>query len=310
MALHALPFVFGQQKTKADTMHVILNGESISLPVPKEGNKTTIDLEDSSSITRISVSKISRQRTTLPAPVAPALEVPRRHISWFNEVDLGLVVLAGKQFSQGNDTGFAYDFSGMGNTTNRATTMKLTPRAIYPGFSVGFTIREKRRSIGKTDIVFISGTRFRFARYGGEGKYETKEIKASTNSNGVVTYYPDSVYSSKSGEYRSRTNSFQLLLPFMFEMQLKKHSLFKVSAGVNMVFNIYSTLFSENITNISSVLTYTNPQIIQIQPIIKASYKRTSVYLSFNTGTTRIGYGSTQTVSGNMMYFGLACKLY
>jgi len=34
-----------------DTMSIILNGEKISLSVPKTGSKTTINLEDSATIT-------------------------------------------------------------------------------------------------------------------------------------------------------------------------------------------------------------------------------------------------------------------
>ncbi len=298
-------------KTKQDTMSIILNGEHISLPVPRDGHKTTINLEDSASIIQISVGKTSKSRLPMVAGILPAADVPTKRTSWFNEADFGFTSLTGRKFVNGTDTAFGIDFS-VGNTSgtnNRATIIKLAPKNIYAGFSVGLTIREKRRYIGSSKVQFITGSRFRYARFTGKGHYEITEIKASYN-NGAIKYYPDSVTSFKSGEYRSVTNSFQLLFPFLFETKLKKNQDISFSAGINLAVNVHSSKFTENVRSTNTFISYINPQILQIQPVIKATYKRTSLYLSFNTGRTRIGYGSVNAITGNMLYFGLGYKLY
>jgi hypothetical protein len=313
LAWQSAAALFSQTQTgKSDTMSIRIGGEHITLPVPKEGNKTTINLEDSANIIQISVAKTSKLRSSKIPPVIPVADEHRKKvISWFNEVDFGITSLVGRYTQTVNDTVYGFQFSSgitNNNTNNRATMIRMTPKTINAGFSIGFTIREKRRFLGKSNIAFITGSRFRYSRFTGKGQYEFTEIKA-TYDNGVK-YYPDSVYSYKSGEYRTATSSYQLLFPFMFETTLKKNSNIRLSAGLNLSVNIHSTRFTEDVRSKTTVISYINPQLLQFQPIIKASYKRTSVYLSLNPGRTRIGYGSTHSISGNTLYFGLAYKLY
>ena len=317
LALQGFMLFSQEQKTKPDTMSIILNGEYITLPVPKEGNKTTINLEDSTSIIQISVGKTSRlNRTTngqatgmqaVPPPI-----VPGKRVSWFNEIDLGLLTLAGQSREKINDTGYTFDFTMSTNTTNgtsRATVVKFSPRTVNPGFSFGFTIREKRRPIGHSNFWFITGTRFRYGRYAGKGDYEQTEIKAVTD-NGVTTYHWDTIYSRTTGQYTFATNSYQLLFPFVVEGKIKESGNLRVSAGMNLAINIYDSKYSDNVKNSSFNIFYTNPQFLQFQPIIRVSSKKTSVYLSYTMSKTKIGYGLGESINGNLLYFGMAYKLY
>jgi len=316
LLLRAISYLWAQDiKTKPDTMSIILNGEHITLPVPKEGNKTTINLEDSSSIIQISVGKISKFKTPAPALTkTPEKSISGKRISWLNELDFGVITLSNRMRENYSDTAYGFNFSfnsGPDPTNNRATSLKLTPKTVYPGFSVGFSIREKSRPIGHSKFNFITGSRFRYGRFANKGEYEIKEIKTETK-NGVTTYFPDSVYSVKTGVYRSVCNSFSFLFPFLISTNLSdsKDNDFKIAAGINLVLNINSSKISENIKSAYTVLSYVNPQIIQFQPIIKASRNKTSVYLSYSLSRTRIGYGATQSINGNTLYFGMAYKLY
>jgi len=243
----------------------------------------------------------------------PLAEKPIKRVSWLNEIEFGMTTLVGRQSIVTTDTGYGFSFSISGGNNvanNRVDVLKLTPKTINPGFSLGFAIREKTRKIGNTGLNFITGSRFRYSRFTGSGRFEISQIKA-TVKDGVVTYYPDSVYSTKAGDYKTVTSSFQLLFPFMVERRIQEKHL-SISAGLNLGIHIVSSKISDNIKDnyTNSLITYINPQFIQFQPIVKATYKRTSVYLSYNLGKTRIGYGSTKNTTGNMMYFGLAYKLY
>lgn len=307
----AATLIHAQANAKTDTMSVILNGERISLSVPREGNKTTISLEDSATITQISVSRYSKLKTAARQASAPPMQdIRAKRVSWFNEVEFGVVALAGTTRKTVNDTAYGFNFSiggGGSVNNNRVDVIKLTPKTIYPGFSIGFSIREKTRKIGTTGLDFITGSRFRYSRFASSGHFEITTIKALVKD-GVVTYYPDSVYANKSGDYKTVTSSFQLMFPFAVEKTMK--SGLKISAGVNLNIHIISSKMSDNIKNEYSLISYINPQFVQLQPIVRASYKRTSVYLSYNLGQSRIGYGSTQTTQGHLVYFGVGYKLY
>jgi len=300
-----------QSNAKADTMSIILNGERISLSVPKEGNKTTINLEDSATITQISVSKYAKLKSNAREVSAPPLQNHQaKRVSWLNEVEFGLITMAAKTYKTVNDTAYGFNFSigGGGLVSNdRADVVKLTPKVINPGFSVGFSIREKTRKIGNTGLDFVTGSRFRYSRFTGSGQFEAKTIKASVKD-GVITYYPDSVYATKSGEYKTVTSSFQLLFPFMVEKTAKNNV--KFSIGMNLSIHVLSSKISQNIRDSYSIISYMNPQFIQLQPIVRVSYKRTSAYVSYNLGQSRVGYGSTQNTQGHLMYFGIGYKLY
>lgn len=303
--------ILAQAQPKTDTMSIILNGERISLSVPKEGNKTTINLEDSATITQISVSRYSKQKMAArEASGQPFAEQKSKRVSWLNEVEFGVIAMAGKTYKTINDTAYGFNFSAGGAgavNDNRADVIKLTPKAINPGFSLGFSIREKTRKIGTTGLDFITGSRFRYSRFTTSGHFEVTTIKALVKD-GVITYYPDSIYATKSGDYKTVTSSFQLLFPFAVEKTMKNN--LKVSVGVNLSLHILSSRMSDNIKNEYSIISYMNPQFIQLQPIVRASYKRTSVYVSYNLGQSRVGYGSTQTTQGHLMYFGVGYKLY
>jgi hypothetical protein len=318
LAFQSLSMLLAQEKTKPDTMSIILNGEHITLPVPREGNKTTINFEDSTGIIQISVGKISKlkaQAPTAPTPRESSGKNRDKRISWFNEVDFALTAMAIQRTSYDMaDTGYSYGFSlGSSITTvnnNRATMLTLTPKRVYPGFSAGFTIREKSRPIsGSKRFYFVTGSRFRYTRFSGKGEYDIREIK-STTVNGVVTYYPDTVYSVSKGEYRTTNNSFTLLFPFVVGTQLKEGGKMHLEAGVNLGINVNSSKISQNIKENYSLISYVNPQVIQLQPIIKASFNRTSFFFTFNVSKTRIGYGATQKLEGNRLFFGMAFKLY
>lgn len=305
--------LFSQEpKTKTDTMSIILNGEHITLPVPKEGNKTTINLEDSGSIIQISVGKISKNKIgSKPVSIAPTPESPRteKRISWFNEVDFGFLTLAGKRREQSTGIEYPFTLTAMSDSiSDRATVMSLHPLKVNSGFSAGFTIREKSRPIGKSRFIFITGSRFRYSRFTGTGSYTIKEIKAVTDKNGQTTYYRDTVYSSKSGEFKSTSNSYSILFPFLISTQINEK--YKIAAGMNLTLNINSSKLSENIKDNLSLISYVNPQIILFQPIIKVTRNKTSLYLSWNLSKTEIGFQSDNKITGNTVYFGMAYKLY
>lgn len=293
-----------QTASKLDTMSISINGERITLPVPKSGSKTTINMEDSTSIIQVSVSKIAK--TQLPTnslvgtklnPIEKAL--PAKHVSWFSEIDFGTVVFVNRK---SYSTGSLYDFTIGMSGVNR-TRVTFIPKRVNAGITAGIVIREKRRSIGHNGLIFISGSRFRYSRYTGSGDYKLTELKSSNN--GI-----DSVLSSNTGEFKSATNNYQFIFPFMLESCLSKDAEIKMSIGVNLIFNIHSTKYSENLRNTNANISYNNTQMLIVQPMLKATYKSSSVYMAYNLGRTRMGEGLNTTIEGNMLYFGLAYKLY
>lgn len=298
------------QKDKQDTVKITLGNESITLPMPKTGNKVTVNLEDSTHVIQISIGKTSKFSTLNNN--APASNVRGKHVRWFNEIELGLVGMVDRARETSTDTGYGATFSTQYNDQmNRSTIIRITPEKPQIGFSLGFSIREKSRPIGNSNLDFVTGSRFRYSRYTVKGNYEIKEIKSEI-VNGMIRYYPDSVYSYRAGDYRSITNSVQLLFPFMVEREFSEKKL-KISAGVHLALNINtSKIIIGNGENLKTnyMITYTGPQIIQLQPALRCTYKRTSMLLSYNVSRSWIGFGATQRLTGRTLYFGAAYRLY
>jgi len=298
--------------SKLDTMSITINGEQIILPLPKAGNKITINMEDSESIIQVSVSKISKNRlpsNPLLGDKINKLEkvLPVKHVSWFNEIDFGTVVFVNRKTYT---TGGLYDYTiGVSGSVNSGmpgsvrTGVTFIPKQINPGITFGIAIREKRRTLGHTKLKFITGSRFRYSRYTGSGDYKLTELKTSSAGS-------DSVISTNTGEFKSATNNYQFVFPYLVEAAISKKGNFKMSAGVNLILNIHSTKYRENLRNTNANIFYNNTQVIIIQPMLKATYKASSLYIAYSLGRTRMGYGLNTKIDGNMLYLGLAYKLY
>lgn len=290
--------------SRLDTMSIFINGERITLPVPKAGNKTTINMEDSANVIQVSVSKVSKTQLLSNPLVANKLtpsesNLPVKHVSWFNEVDFGTVVFTNRNtFSSGS----LYDYT-IGTTATSKTRVTFIPKHVNPGITAGIVIREKRRSIGNSGLILITGSRFRYSRFVGSGDYKITELTSSRSG-------ADSVLSINKGDFKAATNNYQFIFPYLIETRFKKNGNTKLSAGVNLIVNIHSTKYTENIRNSSANINYNNTQLLIVQPMLKVSYKSSSIYMAYNLGRTRIGDGLNTAIEGNMLYFGMAYKLY
>lgn len=292
------------QDTKRDTMQIILNGEQITVPVPKHGNKTTISLEDSLDIIQVSVSKSTKNMLT---GRNRDKGLTTRYTRWISEVEFGLSTLAGPHFQEANDTsvGYYYYNSASAVSVPRGFIAKVTPSRENAGFTFGFSIREKSRPLGVLGLNFITGSRFRFSRFSSRGHYDYKQIKVSEQG-GTVVYYPDSVYYKWSGDYRTSTINYQILFPFMLEKQWMEGDL-RVSAGVNLALNISNIRLYATPLNNNMITTDFSPKVIAEA---KASYKKISLYMAYNMGDYRYVYGRTSVTSGHILNMGVAVRLY
>lgn len=308
---------FIQAQNSNDTIKIQLGSEHITLPMPKTGNKVTVNLEDSGSIIQISVGKISKNAPMSSAGMSrvPLEPESKKRVSWFREVELGMVYLLSTGKEQRADTAFYYRYQDLTNGTSnpsKTSFIKITPERVYPGLSFGFNIKEKRRPFKNTKMTYITGFKFRYNVFVARGDYELTEVKSEVK-NGVFRYYADSVLSVTKGNYNSRTSIYQLVFPFMLEFNSKK-SYLTYSAGLQLVVGFNSskiiTKSGENLKNTNMIISYTNPQVLQIQPAFKVNYKKLSAQLSASLGTSRVGYGATQYFRGNMCFLSVGYKLY
>lgn len=308
---------FIQAQNSNDTIKIQMGSEHITLPMPKTGNKVTVNLEDSGSIIQISVGKISKNAPMTTANTGRTLLEPesKKRVSWFREVDLGMVYLLSTGKEQRADTAFYYRYQNLTNGTSnpsRTSFIKISPERIYPGLSFGFNIKEKRRQFKNTKMTYITGFKFRYNVFTARGNYEMTEVKSEVK-NGVFRYYADSVLSVTKGNYNSRTSIYQVVFPFMLEFNTRK-SYLTYSAGLQLVVGFNSskiiTKSGENLKNTNMIINYTNPQLLQIQPSFKVNYKKLSAQISASLGTTRVGYGATQYFRGSMCFLSVGYKLY
>lgn len=52
--------MYAKAQSNNDTVKIHIGGEQISLPMPKDGKKVTVNLEDSTGIVQISIGKFSK----------------------------------------------------------------------------------------------------------------------------------------------------------------------------------------------------------------------------------------------------------
>lgn len=297
---------YGQSSDeKKDTMFIQVNGEKISISVPNEGNKTTINLEDSTSIIQISIGKVSKLRTN----TGKEFSASKKSISYFNEVEFGYSVLLNRNINSKERILPESEYSTSSNSyvfNNRANIGNLISENRNAGFHFGFSIREKRRPFlnSNSKIMFITGSRFRINRFSDRGVYENRNIKASLDS-GEYTYYRDSVYSNRIDSYRSTNSTFFLVFPFMLEKQMGKN-LF-LSAGLQLGIGIHYSTFRTNFLNTGSSMSDLD---LQVQPMLKVRYDRFSVYVATRIAKQRLETEFMHTVVGNLLFFGLAYKVY
>lgn len=298
--------IYGQNpEEKKDTMYIQLNGEKISISVPNEGNKTTISLEDSTSIIQISIGKVSKFKTySNQNSIAN-----KKLISYFNEVELGYSVLLNRNFNSNERILPEFVFSNSSNSyafNNRANIGRVVSENRNSGFHFGFSIREKRRPFlnNNSKIMFITGSRFRYNRFSDIGEFENKNIKANLDS-GEYTYFRDSVFSVRTDKYRSTNSSYLLVFPFMLEKQMVEK--FFLSAGIQLGIGIHTNVFKTNSFNST---TKTTGLDLQLQPMLKIRYDRFSLYLATKLGKERIETETMHTAVGNLLFFGLAYKVY
>lgn len=302
-------------KTK-DTVRIILGGESISLPMPKEGNKVTVNLEDSAEIIQISIGKISK---------TAALNVPKkadgrfsqepestRKISWFREIELGTLGMLSGNRELSSDSAIGTYINAFSPSDNSTSMVKIKAEKVYPGFTFGINIKEKSRPFKNSNLNFITGFRFRYSNYITTGEYEVVEFKSHT-INGAYRYYPDSILSQRNGNYRASTNYYHVLFPFLVEFKLKKDQ-FRLATGLNLNLGFNTskiiTNTGENLKQSQVFITYTNPQFVQFQPTVRLSHKRMSVQVSTTFSRNRIGYGATEYRVGKLWYLGIGYKIY
>lgn len=321
LALSAAYRGMSQGQAPTDTVKIQMGDEYLTLPLPKDGHKVTINFEDSNSITQVSIGRTIKGKSNIinsnpfSSTDKKQEKESRRKISWFNMIEFGLTGMIGRAKLESIDTAYGSIFSTQLNGTyNRATLVQITPKNVYPGIVFGLNIREKRRPLGNTKLMYISGTKFRYARFGASGTYDTKEIKVET-TNGVMKYYYDSVYSRKNGEFRSSSNMFQLLLPFMLEYKVEKSKKdLTIGAGLNLVFNFNSsrvrTTTGDDLKSSYFIVSYFTNSFLQLQPQVRVGFKRWNVNLSTTLNAAKLGYGATSRIQGVMTYLTLGYKLY
>lgn len=321
LALSAAYRGMSQGQAPTDTVKIQMGDEYLTLPLPKDGHKVTINFEDSTSITQVSIGRTikGKNHTANSSPYVSAVNTEvkpsRRKISWFNMLEFGFTGLIGRAKYESLDTAYGGIFSTQINGSyNRATVVQISPKNVYPGLTFGLNIREKSRPIGNSKIVYVTGTKFRYARFTAKGTYDIKEIKVES-SNGRLNYHYDSVISRKNGEYRSTVNMFQLLLPFMFEHRFEQSKRdFTLGVGLNLVFNVNSskvrTVSGDDLKSGYFIVNYFTNSFVQVQPQIRLGFKKWNVNLSTTLNNSRLGYGATSKVQGVMTYLTLGYKLY
>jgi len=309
--------MYAKAQSSNDTVKINIGSEQISLPMPKDGKKVTVNLEDSTGIIQISIGKFSKN-SAMPTTVMtrqPLEPETNKKKYWFREVELSTMFLIKTGIEQTNDTALYYryqDFTTGIAQKSSTNLIKISPERIYPGLSFGINIKEKRRPIKGSKLTYITGFKFRYTGFTARGSYELTEVKSETK-NGVFRYYPDSVLSVQQGNYNSRTNIYQIVFPFMVEFNSKKSEL-SYAAGLQLVIGANSskiiTKTGENLKTSSMIMNYINPQIIQIQPAFRVNYKKLSAQVSTSFSTTRIGYGATKYFRGSMCYLSFGYRLY
>lgn len=315
--LLALQHINAQTGTEnRDTVRLIIGGESITLPMPKEGNKVTVNLEDSAEIIQVSIGRVNKFKTqTLVKTEAPAEEksIRRSHINWFREVELGTVTYLSRKTEFRNDSSIGSFYSPFTVSLSKTVSMaKITPHKVYPGLSFGFNIKEKSRPIKNTKLTFISGFKFRYSNYQSKGDYEIISYKYK-NDSGVFRYYSDSIISISKGNYRASTNMYHLIFPFLIETGVKK-DLYRVAAGLNLLLGFSNSKIitnnGENLKSSQVFISYASPQIIQIQPSVRLTKNRLSVQLMGSFTKNDIGFGPTRHRVGNIWYLNIGYKIY
>lgn len=303
--------------TGKDTVKLSIGNETITLPMPKEGNKVTVNLEDSTDIIQISIGRMSKTRALNTQNDKQQQKDNMRnrssHINWFREIELGTVSYLSRNFISTNDSTIGDATSVFSLNTNNVTSMfKITPEKVLPGITFGINIKEKSRPLKNTKMNFITGFKFRYTNFQSKGKYEVVSYRFSIN-NGVWRYYPDSVVSVKKGDYRASTNFYHMMFPFLVEFGVKDNK-FKIATGLNLMVGFSSSRVlantGENLKSSQIFITYNTPQILMIQPSIRVTHKRFSVQVHTTLNNNTIGYGPTELRTGKLWYLNLGYKLY
>ncbi len=310
--------VFAHSQNSSDTVKIQIGQDNIALPMPKDGKKVTVNLEDSTGVIQISVGKIGRNvagSNFINPPIAPLVPERKSRVSWVREIELGTMLMLSKAKEMRADSMIIIDYKDVtaGPTTNGTTTfITLRPERIRAGLTFGINIKEKRRHIGTSNYFLLTGFKFRYTSFGASGQFEEAEYK-SRLINGVNRYYLDSLVEYRYGDYNSTTRNIQIVFPVMVEFPSEKQD-FSFAAGLNIALGLNSSKIfkstGESIKTASSIVLYTDPQILQFQPAVRFNIKRISAHLSASLNSTRIGYGATEHTRGNMWYFGLGYKLY
>lgn len=315
LASTLLVTVIAKSQNSSDTVKIQIGQDNISLPMPKDGKKVTVNLEDSTGIIQISIGKMGKNGISPGFLSPPSVSERKSRVTWLREIELGTMLMLSKAKEMRADSMINLNYKDVtsnGNATGTTTFISLRPERIKPGLTFGINIKEKRRHLGTSKYTLLTGFKFRYTSFSAEGQYQESEYK-SRMVNGVNKYYLDSLVSYKYGDYNSTTRNFQIVFPVMVEFPTKRDD-FTIAAGVNIALGINSSKIyksnGENLKTTSLIFLYTDPQILQFQPAVRFNYKRMSAHVSASLNSTRIGYGATEHVNGNMWFFGLGYKIY
>lgn len=303
-------------ETSKDTVKIQFGGEFLTLPMPKDGNKVTVNFEDSTGVTQISIGKTNKINKSIfrSQEIKPALVEPvRRRISWFNQLEFGLVAMMGQRRINSGDTVYESGIVNLVSASNtRATQVQVSPKKFFPGLVFGLSIREKSRYLPHSKVLYTTGSHIRYTMLSSSGSYQKTVIKADY-VNGIIRYYPDSIYSLEKGDFRSVTNMYQLILPFDFSYKLPNRE-WTLGLGFNLTTSIISSkVKGGNGEDLKSGLfpaQYIKNSVFQFYPQINVGYKKWKFNISTSIGRTIGGFGASSQISGRMTYFTMGYKLY
>ncbi len=230
----AAVFFFGQSLVSAqgtdkrDTVEISLSGQTVLVPVPAAGNKTSVRFENNQDCIEVSVMRFTGRSEVIPGAVeslkSPGDESSRK-VRWIPQATLGYQWL----FTADALTDRLFENVRFGGQ-EYVDIRKLNTDRTYPqGSFIGLTVRETERSTGRQGRYYFSALKLFFEKRRSDGYYEGYRMLLDTASPISSTAVSSNFHIEQSG--------FGVMVPLGFRMVSGKDRRFpmRLDMGVNLV---------------------------------------------------------------------------
>lgn len=306
-----------------DTIKVGINDQLIQVSTPKENQKVSIIIEDSTSNYKVDISRYSPSaNTSFKSDIMSKVKQKKNWSSrFFGEVECGFSGLALRQYLR---SGSVYEADTTGNPFIDTTFIRgpvgnynqetFSSNGTFWGFYLDLTVREKVRSLWKTDNIYLSnGSHLRFIQNFAKGNLRYREMY------GYTDFRPDSTVSEDLLDATLSMTNLQFSKRYTIGTYLNKSKDFSIEYGwdVGIRINLARRLMYGNTvtTGVSTSIppyygesNFVSTTFFTFNHRLGINFKRFSANVGLSFGDQRIGSYGDQFVQGKRLTAGVAYR--